>query len=175
LPAYAALQGKYPPIGETPPMAYQALTTKPNAADKQALIELYDKGLAPCRATDIENLAGIHPAYVPVAVNLYAEQDVAYRALLDGSSTWGQYAQAVAKVAARAQVETEETRARVIADARTQQADAAQQRQAATAAFLNWNAQQRALAQQQQLINRAYQPRITNCGYVGSNLNCTTY
>lgn len=175
LPAYAALQGKYPPIGEAPPMAIQALTTRPSAADKLALIELYDKGLSPCRATDMENLAGIHPAYVPYAVRAYAEQDEAYRALLDGTSTWGQYAQVVARVRDRALAETQEINARVAADARAQRAAAAQYRQAATAAFLNWNVQQRALAQQQQLINRAYQPRITTCGYIGANLNCTTF
>jgi len=43
------------------------------------------------------------------------------------------------------------------------------------AAFSQWAYQQQVLLQNQQMINAMGQPRMTNCQYVGTMLNCTTF
>ena len=41
--------------------------------------------------------------------------------------------------------------------------------------YRKWAYQQQVLQQNQQAINAANRPRMTNCQYVGTYLNCTTF
>jgi hypothetical protein len=176
LPSYQALKDKIPPLdGSSPSMALQTDTSKPNAEDVAALLEFHRDGLSPWRAVVLQDFAKVHPAYAAVAAETYVAADQQYARLVRREISWGDYATSSAQrtTAMRAallrvdqQIKTELTNAH---------AYEIQQRQAAAAALSNWAYQQQVLLQNQQAINAANRPRMTNCQYVGTYLNCTTF
>jgi hypothetical protein len=156
-------------------MALLADRTKPTQTETGALLAFHKDQIAPCRKVALDGFAAAHPAFVAVAAENYATFDADYAALVSGQITWGDFA-------SRSNERAQAYRARLdatSADIERNLADSArfemQQRQAAAVAFAQWSANQRALAQQQQVVGALNRPRITNRQYIGQQLSCTTF
>jgi hypothetical protein len=91
---YQALKDKMPPNAGDVPMSY--LTNKTRVTPKEAalLVSLHEQYIAPCRHQAIDDAARAHPAYGAVMAQSMTQADVAYAKLIQGQSTWGEFAQA---------------------------------------------------------------------------------
>jgi hypothetical protein len=135
----------------------------------------YHQQLAPCRKMMLEGFSHINPALVPPVANSFARSDSNYAKLVTQKSTWGEFVIEASAIARERQSKVSAI-ARAIDQGLAQSHNAeVAQRQAAAAALQNWSYQQQVLQQNQQAINAASRPRMTNCQYVGTYLNCTTF
>jgi hypothetical protein len=176
LPSYQALKDKLPPLDGSPPsMELLTNTSKPNVEDSSALLEFHREGLSPWRAVTLQDFAKMHPAYAAVAAEAYAAADQQYARLVRREITWGENATASAQRTTALRAELTRVGRQIQAELANAHTYEIQQRQAAAAALSNWAYQQQVLSQNQQVINAANRPRMTNCQYVGTYLNCTTF
>lgn len=176
LPSYQALKDKLPPLDGSPPsMELLTNASKPNVEDSSALLEFHREGLSPWRAVTLQDFAKVHPAYAAVAAEAYAAADQQYARLVRRESTWGEYATMSAQRTTAMRGALLRVDQQIKAELNNAHAYEIQQRQAAAAALSNWAYQQQVLLQNQQAINAANRPRMTNCQYVGTYLNCTTF
>lgn len=176
LPSYQVLKDKIPPLDGSPSsMALQTNTSKPDAEEVAALLEFHRDGLSPWRAVALQDWAKVHPAYAAVAAETYAAADQQYARLVHRELSWGEYATFSAQRITAFRAAVTRIDQRIKAELGNAHAYEIQQRQAAAAAFSQWAYQQQVLQQNQQAINAANRPRMTNCQYVGTYLNCTTF
>jgi hypothetical protein len=173
---YQALKDKLPPPDGSPPsMALQANTSKPTEQQVALLLDYHRDQLSPCRKVTLQAFANVHPAFVAIVAQSYAESDASYARLVRREISWGGFA---SDSYARLQA----TKANVSQMGRQLDGELAQahqyevqQRQAALSALSQWAYQQQVVMQNQQMINAMNRPVMTNCRYVGATLNCTSY
>jgi hypothetical protein len=176
LPSYQVLKDKIPPLdGSSPSMGLQTNASKPDPEEVAALLEFHRDGLSPWRAVVLQDFAKIHPAYAAVAAETYATGDQQYARLVRREISWGEYATSSTQRATAMRVALLRVDQQIKTELNNAHAYEVQQRQAAAAALSNWAYQQQVLLQNQQAINAANRPRMTNCQYVGAYLNCTTF
>jgi hypothetical protein len=176
LPSYQALKDKLPPLDGSPPsMALLTDTSRPNSEEVVALLEFHRDGLSAWRAVMLQDFAKVHPAYAAVAAETYAAADQQYARLVRRETTWGEYATMSAQRTTALRGELTRVGQQIKSELANAHAYEIQQRQAAAAAFSQWAYQQQVLQQNQQAINAVNRPRMTNCQYVGTYLNCTTF
>lgn len=160
--------------GDPPALTAQVNPQKASPEEVQQVLS-YHQQLAPCRKMMLEGFSHINPALVPPVANSFARSDSNYAKLVTQKSTWGEFAIEASAIARDRQSEVSAI-ARTIDQGLAQSHNAeVSQRQAAAAALQNWSYQQQVLQQNQQAINAANRPRMTNCQYVGTYLNCTTF
>jgi hypothetical protein len=155
-------------------MALLADQAKPTPAEVEALLALHDGPVMACRRLAIEGAARVHPSYGVIFAQAYAEADNDYAGLVRRQMSWGDFAQHTQRRRQETAAALTDADAKVRQQLATSHAYEMQQRAAFGQAMQQWSYQQRALAQQQQLINAAYRPVFTTCSYVGSMLNCTS-
>ena len=160
--------------GDPPTLAAQVNPQKATPEEVQQVLS-YHQQLAPCRKMMLEGYSHINPALVPPVANSFARSDSNYAKLVTQKSAWGEFAIEASAIARDRQSEVSAI-ARTIDQGLAQSHNAeVSQRQAAAAALQNWSYQQQILQQNQQAINAANRPRMTNCQYVGTYLNCTSF
>jgi hypothetical protein len=160
--------------GDPPGLAAQVNPQKATPEEAQQVLS-YHRQLAPCRKMMLESFSHINPALVPPVANSFARSDSNYAKLVTQKSAWGEFAIEASAIARDRQSEVSAI-ARTIDQGLAQSHNAeVSQRQAAAAALQNWSYQQQILQQNQQAINAANRPRMTNCQYVGTYLNCTSF
>jgi len=158
-----------------PTLAQLSDSAKPTPDDLRALFDLHEQFISPCRKLILEAAALFTAAQVAAVADWFAQTDAVYVKLAQGNLTWGQAVQALSDserqmMARSAQIDAEMRRNL----AQSHNAEIARRQQAA-AALSNYVYQQQVLIQNQQMIDAANRPRVTNCQYVGAYLNCTTY
>jgi hypothetical protein len=161
-------------VTDGPSLAAQTNSSKANPEEIRAIFAVH-AAMVPCRKIRIEAANEVSPILVPPLVENYARNDATYVALVEGKVTWGEFTRAIGA----AHIEGKQKFAAAIAQVGQglNQSHAAEmaRRQQAAAALSNWAYQQQVLLQNQQMINAMNQPRMTNCQYVGTMLNCTTF
>jgi hypothetical protein len=156
-------------------LAMKANTQKATPEEAAQVLVLHQEYVMPCRKIELETAAKLSPVLAAIYASGYARSDANYANLVANKISWGEFL--TERDAIAAQRRTELAAAAQSIDRHLQQAHNAeiQQRQAAAAAFSQWAYQQQVLQQNQQAINAANRPRMTNCQYVGTYLNCTTF
>jgi hypothetical protein len=173
---YRALKDKLPPLDGSPPsMALQTDATTPTKEQSALLLAYHRDQLSPCRKVTVEGYAAAHPAFAVVMARTYAESDASFAQLVQAKITWGQFATESQQRVQASRGQIRQVRGQIQATLTDSHRYEVQQRQAAAAAFSQWNYQQQVLLQNQQMINAMGQPRMTNCQYVGTMLNCTSF
>ena len=174
---YQALKEKLPdPVTWSPAsLAQQANTAKPTPREIEYLFALHQDGIVPCRKAVLETTGRVHPSLVTALAESYVRTDAMYLRLVKGEISWGDFAQFRNQDRQNTTTKLSVVAAQI--EGRLDQSNAAElaQRRAATAALQQWIYQQQLLNQQQQVLQRMSQPRMTNCSYVGGYLSCTTY
>jgi hypothetical protein len=165
---------RYFPFKEAPSLQMQANRSKATPEEARAIFELHSS-LAPCRKIRLETENAVSPLLAAPSAELFARADALYLGVAEKKITWGEFAQGYwasqilyknQASAAAAQIQQ--------GLSQSHEAEVAR-RQRAAAAFSQWSQQQQLLMQQQQMINAMNQPRMTNCSYIGTQLNCTTF
>lgn len=123
----------------------------------------------------LQDFAKVHPAYAAVAAETYAAADQQYARLVRREISWGENAVMSAQRVTAMRVALTRVGQQINAELANAHAYEIQQRQAAAAALSNWAYQQQVLSQNQQAVNALSRPRMTNCQYVGTVLNCTSF
>ncbi len=152
----------------------QTNTAKVTPAEVRDIFTLHN-AIGECRKIRLEAAGQISPLLVAPLAERYAREDAAYAALVERKATWGEFFRA--REIARVDTKRQYDEAVVTLQRGLQQSHAAElgRRQQAAYAIQQWTYQQQVLSQQQQMINAMNQPRMTNCQYIGSQLNCTSY
>lgn len=172
-PAFQLLK-RYFPLKEAPSLQMQANRSKATPEEARAIFEAHSS-VAPCRKIRIETANAVDPLLAAPFAELYARTDAVYLGVAEKKITWGEFAQGYWAASAEFQKQYSAAAAQ-IKQGLSQSHDAeVARRQRAAAAFSQWAQQQELLMQQQQVINAMNQPRMTNCSYIGTQLNCTTF
>ncbi len=175
-PSALALKDKLIPYDlNTPvPLTLLADDTKPTPEQVQAIFALHAE-YQPCRKLALENLGSINPGLVAIFAEHYARQDEQAVQLTKGALTWGENAKAAQRL-------RQETTHKLVAlwQQMNQQLAAShaaeiERRQRAGQALLMWGVYQQQLNQQQQMINAMSRPVVTNCSYVGRQIQCRSF
>jgi hypothetical protein len=165
-----------PPFdGTLPSIELRNNRSVPSPDQSQTLMRLYNGHIRPCRDAATADISAVHPAYASVNTEVNAVWDEGYAKLTNREVTWGAFAAFDAALTAEQRKRISEASQRIVGNLQTQHAGEIQQRQAAAAAFQQFAYQQQVILQNQQMINAMNQPRMTNCQYVGTYLNCTTF
>lgn len=173
LSQYEAVRQKLPRGGDNSiTLDMKADESVPTPAEVVDLVEVY-RITAPCNGVLLQAAAEADPEMAAILAPSYAAMDNEYLRLVRRQVSFGQYAQAHERISNQLRSDL----ARQEADSRARlesahNAERQQQQAASTAVLAQWDAQQRAIYQQSPRPGR---PIITNCGYVGQYLNCTTY
>lgn len=176
LPANVALKGKADILTPAPPSIEQRMDgRKPTDDDINNLIVVYRDGVAPCRQQALAGAGAAHPSLAAVYGWTYTASDENLGRLLRREATFGQFAEAKARINQEASSRWLQASSSIKSGLATSHANEVQQRQAASAALAQWSQQQQMIIQQQQMINAMNQPRMTNCQYFGTQLQCTTF
>jgi hypothetical protein len=172
-----------PPLDGSEPSMTQRLNNDVPTADQAAtLVRLFDGYTQPCQARDVARLQAAHPAMAAAVSEIQAVRNQAYAKLAGRQMTWGAYANVSATLMAEGRSQLAKVDQQIDGELQTRHAQELQRRQQASANALAAGAQllllgnqQRALDQNQQMINAANRPRSTNCTVIGGFLNCTTF
>ena len=183
--SWRALSGKLYTSGQVTvpvPLAILANDNKPTPQEVEYLFDWVSLD-AKCRQVAIEASGRISPAYVGVLATYYANRDENLLRLVKRDISWADFARAssynnqqtdAAQRQVRAQLDAELINAHSV-ELQQRQEEAAATRQAAASALAQ-------LAYQQQLLNAQRAARVaanrivtTNCFYLGTMLQCTSY
>lgn len=164
--AWQSLGGKMAPAFGEPLLEQRLLETRPTARERASILSVQGE-LAGCRKRIIESAGAAHPSYAGVLADAYAESDAALVVLLK-SGTWGQYAEARARIVAESNGRQRQVAQEIAADLKRGDAEELKRRQQAAASFRQWT-------YQQQVLNAMSGPKVTTCDVVGSLVTCSTY
>lgn len=149
--------------------------------EKQVIID-YRNSVQPCRSEMIEAFSKIHPDFVNLLAKWYAKNDEDILRIVEGEVTIGESNKDLNNLIPKRRAEWTRVSEKVVAQLQSAHQSEMQNRAATAAALQRWSYQQQLLHQNQQMINALQrstftQPSIkqTNCRFIGSTLNCTTY
>jgi hypothetical protein len=172
---YQALKGRLGPRDGAARIALKANQEKATPAEVQEIYALHQDYLMPCRKLRLELASKAHPAFVAVLAESYSKNDATLVRLVNRQISWGQYLTERDALSAEASASGAAVASALQKNLDQAHASELSRRQAAATALSNWAYQQQVLMQNQQMINAMNQPRMTNCQYVGTYLNCTTF
>jgi hypothetical protein len=127
----------------------------------------YDENTG-CRTSLLRALSTARPDLVPIIAGMYAKGAALVVRLIERKDTWGESARQSEAVLSDEREKIAAADHQWIAELNAANQAEMAQRQAAAAALLQWSAQQ-------QMINAATRPVVTNCSRFGSSVNCTSY
>jgi hypothetical protein len=171
---YQALKDKFGGDGQSS-LAMKTNAEKATPAEARLVLALHQEYLMPCRKMNLENFGKVHPSIAMALAENYTKADANYAALVTYKETWGEFVTERDALGVQLQARLASASAAINRDLNASHNTEVAQRQAAAAALQNWAYQQQVLLQNQQAINAANRPRMTNCQYVGTYLNCTTF
>jgi hypothetical protein len=172
---YQALRDRLGPRDGAAPLALKANQDKATQAEVQELYALHQDYLTPCRKLRLETASKIHPAMVAVLAEAFSKYDADLVRLTTRQISWGEYLMARDAISAETQAKIAAVGSAMQKNLNEAHASEVARRQAAASALGQWAQQQQVILQNQQMINAMNQPRMTNCQYVGTYLNCTTF
>lgn len=173
-PAALSLKDRVPLGDAAPTLAMQTNASKATPADIAALYELHADSL-PCRQLALETAGAMSPLLVAPFADMYAKTDAVLVALVEKKATWGESVRAYEAIKAEGKAKLATAYAGIKSGLDQSHQGEVAQRQRAIGALQQWSYQQQVLTQNQQMISAMNQPRMTNCQYIGAQLNCTTY
>lgn len=146
----------------------------PYNSEKADLLRLNNLA-AVCRKNNLENFGHIHPDFVALLAQWYAEDDALLVELLRDRLTIG-HANKIAYI----RLSARHSASQAVGTTITQQLETSHQaeiadRQRAATALQQWNHEQQLILQQRQEISPGDMTRLTTCTYRGDNISCTTY
>lgn len=146
----------------------------PYDSEKADLLRLNNLA-AVCRKNNLENFGRIHPDFVALLAQWYAEDDALLVELLRDRLTIG-HANKIVYIRLSARHSASQTVGSTI----TQQLETSRpaeiaDRQRAATALEQWNHEQRLILQQRQRISPGDMTRLTTCTYHGESISCKTY
>jgi type III secretory pathway component EscV len=121
-----------------------------------------------CRSRLLTALSAVRPDVVLILSSEYTNGAALAVQLVERKITWGEWARQGQALLNNARQQLAAADRKWIAELNASHQAEMGQRQAAAAALLQWSAQQ-------QLINAANRPVVTNCNRLGSSVNCTSY
>jgi hypothetical protein len=172
-PQYQALKDKMG--GDSPSLAMKTSEQKATPEEASQVLSMHQDYIAPCRKLSLEAAAKINPGFVSVLAKSYARADANYAQFVTRKITWGEFVTENQAVFAQRQSDLAAVGQAIQHNLEQSHGVEVARRQQAAAALSSWAYQQQVLLQNQQMINAMNQPRMTNCQYVGTYLNCTTF
>jgi hypothetical protein len=138
-----------------------------SASEIEALLKV-DARRRPCRQIVLDAYQQNAPLYVPLHIKYFQDVDAVTVDLIQRKITWGEAHRHWQIVASQSAAET----AKMSMYYREQITQAHQtelaQRQQVAQALQQWS-------NQQQVMNALNRPRTTNCNYIGSQIQCTSF
>jgi len=163
-------------LGHNDPRAVEKMLIGRTAtqSEKEALLQVLNLSSL-CREKNLTNMANIHPDFVSIYAEWYAQYDEEFLILLEGETTIGE----VNKLRKK-RLSKQATQWNAVTNKIDQQLGKAHQsemaaRERARAALQQWNYQQQQIQQNQQIINSMNRPKMTDCHFMGNDISCTTY
>lgn len=153
------------------------MLTDPSKPTKDEIKDLYrlHNDVQQCRKVLLDGMAKYHPLAVMTFVEGFTEADKLSIEATTGKLSWGHINQRRKDQYVQLRARLTQVDQQIAAQLNNQHQFEVEQRQRAAAAFQQWAYQQQALAQQQQLINAATRPTITNCNYGGGIMTCNSF
>jgi hypothetical protein len=146
----------------------------PYDSEKANLLRLNNLA-AVCRKNNLENFGHIHPDFVVLLAQWYAEDDALLVELLKDRLTIG-HANKIANMRLSARRSQSQTMgATITQELETSYKSGMADQQRAATALQQWNHEQQLLLQQRQRISPGDMTRLTTCTYLGESISCTTY
>lgn len=173
--SYKLIRRQMAGTAEAPTLEQLSNPAKATPEEVRALYDLHQNYITPCRKIILQAAAVVSAGHVAIMADWFAKSDANYLRIAQGTVTWGQANKAAADAGREAMSRIAQADAELGRSlAQSHNAEIARRQQAA-AALSNYVYQQQVLIQNQQMIDAANRPRVTNCQYVGAYLNCTTY
>jgi hypothetical protein len=141
--------------------------TFPTPDEVRLLAELHDD-IIPCRKQALMTLALVRPDIAATLADEWTAGDQIAVLLIDRKMTWAEAAQESQKVLAQGRDKIIAANREWGAEMNAENEAELNRRKAAANALLQWSAQQ-------QMINAATRPIVTNCSRFASSVNCTSY
>jgi hypothetical protein len=167
-PEYAPLLPHTPDLatGE-PSMAQLTDETVPTPDDARLFVARHDE-MAPCRRQLLTTLSAVRPDAVPTLANAMTASDQVLVQLVERKITWAEGMRQHQQIMAQARDKLAAADREWFGEMRVENQAELDRRQAAANAMMQWSLQQ-------QMINAATRPVVTNCNTLGSFVNCTSH
>jgi hypothetical protein len=125
----------------------------------------------------LDGASKMHPLYLVTLVGSYAEADKVWSELANDKLSWGAFNQRRKEISTLLTTNMAQVNIQIGSQLQNQYQYEMEQRQRAAAAMQQWAYQQQVLANQQQAILAASQPRMTtiNCNYYGNTASCNSF
>jgi hypothetical protein len=150
-----------------PSMAQLTDETIPSEQDARLFAERFDEA-GPCRGHLLTAISAARPDLVPVLADGMTQGSAIAVLVVEQKITWAEAARRTQALSSALRQNIAAADRQWIGDLNASNQAEMAQRQAAGAALMQWS-------QQQQLINAATRPVVTNCNRFGSSVNCTSY
>jgi len=135
--------------------------------DAKLFAARYDEGIG-CRTHYLNAISAVRPDLVPILAGTYTRGAIVVVRLIERQDTWGESARQSEAILSDQREKLAAANHQWGADLSAANQVEIAQRQAAAAALLQWSSQQ-------QMINAATRPVVTNCNRFGPSVNCTSY
>ncbi len=142
--------------------------------EEQKLIIAEHNDQAECRMVLIEGLMNSIPGLIPVFVQYYNTNDLILADLIERKINWGAANKRFKASFLELQTQAVSTVKQLERELSASHNSELAQRQAAYNSFRQWNQNQQALRQNQQMIDSLNRPVITDCTRFGNSVNCTS-
>jgi hypothetical protein len=172
-PLYENIRKRTPfSLDTTSPTIFQLSDNSfPSDEDIQKIISEHND-TAFCRQLTIKLIMGIIPGMVTDVVEVYTAQDINTADFIQKKLTWADFNRNKIVIHQNKTAKAKAAVSQIMRElAQSHQAEL-QQRQQALAMLANWSYQQKLIKQNQQLINSANRPVITNCTEYGNAVHC---
>lgn len=167
-PEYGQLLVHSPDLETAQPSTAQLTDeTVPSEQDARLFAARFDE-TNPCRGQLLTALSPARPDLVPILADELAQGSAIAVLVVERKITWAENSRRVQELASSARQKIAAADRQWVADLNVSHQAEMTRRQAAGAALMQWS-------QQQQLINAATRPVVTNCNRFGSSVNCTSY
>jgi hypothetical protein len=162
---HQALRLKMGDYADSPTLAMKISPDKATAAEGAQLLALQQDELLPCRKMAVESAGKVDPAIVAILADSYAATDANYQRFVTREITWGEFVNENQALITRRRAALLAAGESLQRSAAASQAPAPAQQQAASA-LEAWT------RRQQILLQDLPAPRIIDCRYAGSVLEC---
>ncbi len=130
---------------------------------------------AVCRKNNLENFGRIHPNFVSLLAQWYAQDDALLGELLRDRLTIGHANKIVYMRLSARRSESQTMGATITQDLETSHQSGMTDRQQAVTALQQWNHEQQLISQQAKRISPGDTTRLTTCTYHEDRISCTLY
>jgi hypothetical protein len=171
--AYDPLRARMAPRPDDASLQMLTDQHKPTKREIALLYQLHGD-IQQCRSVVLAKMANVHPLFVQIEVEAFAESDKIWAEFTRGNTTWGDFNQRRKALSAQRSGRFVAADAQIASNLENQHQNELAHRQRAAAAMQQWSYQQQQLANQRALIDAVNAPRSTtiNCNYYGNSAQC---